>query len=133
MKVVPPHAVDRGGAITPTGAHFLAAGGPGPPAARGEETRSRRSGRSEVISPAPMQGRAAPLKKKVYLVVEQLCREDGMCFPDDTGILTDQLDGVGLADKARIRHVHSGILIPSKVSKCIDESLVKFLCIVVDA
>lgn len=105
MKVVPPHAVDRGGAITPTGAHFLAAGGPGPPAARGEETRSRRSGRSEVISPAPMQGRAAPLKKKVYRVVEQLCREDGMCFPDDTGILTDQLDGVGLADVLRIRHI----------------------------
>jgi formylmethanofuran dehydrogenase subunit E len=70
------------------------------------------------------------------LVVEQLCRENGVCPPDDLGILADQLDGVGLSDKTRIRHIHSSILVvvtASKVPISIDKCLVKSFIINIDA
>ncbi len=77
-------------------------------------------------------GREPPEKKWFGSMIGQLCRENGVCLPDDTGILVNQLDGKGLPVSIRVQHVKSGHLITIELSIRIGKSLFKFVCRNVD-
>lgn len=66
-----------------------------------------------------------PRKKGV--VDRRLRFEGGVGFSDDTGFITDELDGEGLTNITRIRNVSPCPLISGIASKCIGKPGIKFL------